>query len=154
MLKPLLGAAVLTGMVVTATFAQTSAPTPSTVPTRPAPSAAAPTKAEPIKVDSLVGRDVKNPAMETIGSIDNVVVDPDGKVQQVVISVGGFLGVGSRHVALAWNQIRLDSSTDVAMVDMTKDQLKAAPEVQERRKTAAPAPAPSKSPASPPMRSN
>lgn len=142
MLKPLLGAAVLTSMVATATFAQT-APSPSTAPSRPATSAPAPAKAEPIKVDTLVGRDVKNPAMETIGSIDNVVVDPEGKIQQVVISVGGFLGVGSRRVAIAWNQMRVDPATDVAMVDMTKDQLKTAPEVQERRKTAAPAPAPS-----------
>jgi len=102
-----------------------------------------------MQVDTLVGRDVKNPAMETIGSIDNVVADPEGKIQQVVISVGGFLGVGSRRVAVAWNQLRVDPATNVAMVDMTKDQLKSAPEVQERRATAAPATAPTS-----PARSN
>lgn len=134
MLKPILGAALLSVAIAAPSIAQTPSPT---APATPRVTADKPVKAEPIKVDTLVGRDVKNPAMETIGSIDNVVVDSEGKVQQVVVSVGGFLGVGSRHVALAWNQIRSDASTDVAVVDMTKEQLKSAPEVQERRKTAA-----------------
>jgi len=138
MFKPILGAALLSVAIAAPSAAQT--PTP-TAPTAPRVTADKPVKAEPLKVDTLVGRDVKNPAMETIGSIDNVVVDSEGKVQQVVVSVGGFLGVGSRHVALAWNQIRSDPTTDVAMVDMTKEQLKSAPEVQERRSTAVAPPA-------------
>ena len=145
MLKTLLGATALT-LVASMSLAQAPSPTspssPGSPPGAAAPARPAPTvKAEPMKVDALIGKDLKNPAQETIGAIDNVVVDPDGKIQQVIVSVGGFLGVGSKHVAIAWNQLRMDPFTDVAMVDMTKDQLKSAPEVTERKKAAAPAPA-------------
>jgi sporulation protein YlmC with PRC-barrel domain len=135
MLKSLLCGAALAGLLAATSVAQTTSPGASpgatTPPAKSAPPAAA--KPEPAKVNALVGRDVRNVTNETIGEVNNIVVDPDGKVQQVIVSVGGFLGVGSKHVALAWNQIRMDATGGAIMVDMTKEQLKSAPEVAVRR---------------------
>jgi hypothetical protein len=76
----------------------------------------------------LIGLTLRNSANESIGSIDDVLVDPDGRVRQVVVSVGGFLGIGDRKVAIAWDQLRFDAAHNVAMVNLTKDQVRAMPE--------------------------
>jgi sporulation protein YlmC with PRC-barrel domain len=155
MLKSLLCGAALASVLSVAAIAQTP---PATSPGADRPAATgraatppAATKPEPMKVNALVGRDVRNVTNETIGEVNNVVVDPDGKIQQVIVSVGGVLGVGSKHVALAWNQVRVDSAGGALMVDMTKEQLKSAPEVDVRKSEpasaparSAPSPAPSK----------
>lgn len=77
---------------------------------------------------------VKNQADETIGEIDDVIVNAEGTIQQVIVSVGGFLGIGERKVAIAWQDVKLDANRDVAMVNMTKDQLKVAPEFKDQRR--------------------
>ena len=157
MLKSLLCGAALACVMASAAIAQTP---PATSPGADRPAAAdrsatsppAATKPEPMKVNALVGRDVRNVTNETIGEVNNVVVDPDGKIQQVIVSVGGVLGVGAKHVALAWNQVRVDSAGGALMVDMTKEQLKSAPEVDVRKSEPASAPArtsPSPAPARP-----
>ena len=122
-----------------ATTAPSTAPATTTTTTRP--SAAAPsttvttTAAAPnaMKGSTLMDLKVKNNADETIGEIDDVIVSNDGKVEQVIVSVGGFLGIGERKVAIAWNDVKFDANREVAMVNMTKDQLKAAPEFKDRR---------------------
>lgn len=73
---------------------------------------------------------VKNQADETLGEIDDVVIDGQGKIQQVVVSTGGVLGMGGKKVALSWDQVRIDSSRQIAVVNMSQDQLKSMPEFQ------------------------
>jgi hypothetical protein len=46
----------------------------------------------------LIGRNVKNPQDETVGEIESVYISADGKVDSVILGVGGFLGMGERHV--------------------------------------------------------
>jgi hypothetical protein len=46
----------------------------------------------------LIGRNVKNPQDETVGEIESVYINADGKVDSVILGVGGFLGMGERHV--------------------------------------------------------
>jgi hypothetical protein len=54
----------------------------------------------------------------------------------VVIDFGGFLGVGSRKIAIDWNAIRFDGLNRITL-DMTRDQVKAAPEYTPDKKTIA-----------------
>lgn len=84
--------------------------------------------------DAIIGTNIKNPEGDSIGKIDDVTVSSDGKVDKVIVSVGGFLGMGSKKVALNWNDLKLNPSDDTATVSMTKDQLKAAPEYQDPHK--------------------
>jgi hypothetical protein len=141
MLKNLLLGAALTGVMASVCLAQGSPPPsgPSAPPAATAPSnnnANRPVTTQApntLRARTLIGLDLKNDQNETIGAIDDVVVDSDGRVQQVVVSVGGFLGVGARSVAISWNDIRFDAQREVATVSMTKDQLSAQPEFQRRR---------------------
>ena len=67
---------------------------------------------------------------ETIGDVNEVLFDNSGKVNAVVIGVGGFLGMGQREVAIAFSSLRMTRDEDgrnVVTVDATKDALKTAP---------------------------
>jgi sporulation protein YlmC with PRC-barrel domain len=100
--------------------------------TSPAPSATAPATATAPAATAdtrkLIGRNIKNAEGETIGEIKSIYLTKDGKVDSVMVSVGGFLGVGDREVRIAWSDLRIADNGEKVTVNMTKDQLKAKPE--------------------------
>jgi uncharacterized protein YrrD len=64
-----------------------------------------------------------------IGEVSDVLVDRDGRVTAMIVSVGGFLGMGEKDVAVPFNAVRAtqkDNSTYLVM-NATKDALKNAP---------------------------
>ena len=89
-----------------------------------------------LSADSLIGAKVTNSADENVGDVDDVVLGADGQVKYVVVSVGGFLGMGDRLVAMNWDDLKLDRAENEFRVSQTKDQLKNAPEYK-REKTGA-----------------
>ena len=79
----------------------------------------------------LIGLNIQNPANETIGEIYDVVLTDAGAVKAYIVSVGGFLGIGRRYVAIAPKAVpltRQDEKTWKATINANKDQLRAAPE--------------------------
>jgi sporulation protein YlmC with PRC-barrel domain len=58
------------------------------------------------RASKLEGLDVYNNNNEKIGDISELIVDNSGKIQAVVIGVGGFLGIGERDVAVPFDQIK------------------------------------------------
>jgi hypothetical protein len=58
------------------------------------------------RASKIVGLNVYNQSNEKLGDIDELLVDSSGKIQAVVIGVGGFLGVGTRDVAVAFDKLR------------------------------------------------
>ena len=88
-------------------------------------------QANEIRASKLIGSSVKNNANETIGTINEVILDNNGKAAAVVIGVGGFLGMGEREVAMNFASLKLTHDSNgktLIMADATKDSLKAAPE--------------------------
>lgn len=92
---------------------------------------------------AIIGAKVKNENKQTVGSVDDLYVDKDGAIKTVVIAVGGFLGVGSKAVAVKWSDLSYgrDGDSLVVTTSLTKDALKAMPDfaASERRKPAPPA---------------
>ena len=60
----------------------------------------------------LMGVDVYGSDNQKIGDIDEVLVDKQGKIQAVVVGVGGFLGVGQKDIALRYDQVQWMSNQD------------------------------------------
>ena len=58
------------------------------------------------EVEGVLGKEVRSIADENMGRIIEVVVDRAGQVRAAVIDFGGFLGVGSRKIAVDWNTLR------------------------------------------------
>jgi sporulation protein YlmC with PRC-barrel domain len=80
----------------------------------------------------LLGMSVVDFQGRELGEIIQLVLEPDGHVQAVVVSVGGFLGIGSRHVAVGWSELTLAGDDDFAVVAFTREELLARPDVRVR----------------------
>jgi hypothetical protein len=86
------------------------------------------------EVEGILGRQVLDAADENMGRIVDVIVDHGGRVRAAVIDFGGFLGVGSRKIAVDWSALHFPPSGQPnakISLDLTRDQVKAAPEFQE-----------------------
>jgi hypothetical protein len=120
-------------------------PPPAPAETTPAaPPAAAPeTPPQPTvtilgsrQAQSVLGKEVRSSADENMGRIVDVIVDHEGRVRAAVIDFGGFLGVGSRKIAVDWNALSFPppaSGRDVVTLELTRDQVKAAPEYKDKQ---------------------
>jgi PRC-barrel domain protein len=111
----------------------TPAPTPPQAPA-PAPPAAAVTILANHEVQGILGRDVLSSTGENMGRVVDVLVDRSGQVRAAIIDFGGFLGVGSRKIAVEWNAMHFPppAQADAKIsLELTRDQVKAAPEYQD-----------------------
>jgi len=113
------------------------------------------------RTSKMIGLNVYNASNDKIGDISELIVDRSGKLEAVVVGVGGFLGMGEHDVAIPYAQISWvyqpvaasrttpittgaggttvrgsenpRSYPDHAALNMTKEQLKAAPEFKFSR---------------------
>ncbi len=117
-------------------FAQTTAPSsPSPAATAPEVSKSSVTSATPALVvngsaaETLLAKPVESEKGEDLGRIVDVIADRDGKVLAAIIDFGGFLGVGTRKIAVDWRALHFpaDGHMDKLITDLSKDQLQTAP---------------------------
>jgi len=94
----LLSTALMTGVA--------SAQTSTTATTDKANSSAMMHKEGQWRSSKLIGVDVYNEANEKIGNIEELILDKSGKVEHVVLGVGGFLGMGEHSVAVAFDKLK------------------------------------------------
>jgi sporulation protein YlmC with PRC-barrel domain len=85
------------------------------------------------KASSLKGADVRTPGGEKLGDIRDLAIDTNGRVMYAALSVGGFLGMGERVVAVPWDSLifaRGNENGDKKLVSLvsTKAQLEQAPQ--------------------------
>ena len=125
--------ATLAGLIV---MGQAPAPTP------PAPKPAEQALIYSGQAASILGRPVRGPDDSTIGRITDVLVDSGGTPRAAVIDTGGFMGMGSRRIAVGWTGLRFQSTADREgriILDMTLDQIKDTPDY---KRSSGPAAAP------------
>jgi hypothetical protein len=84
--------------------------------------------------DEVIGKDVVNVRDEKVGTIADLVMDQNQKLVGAVLSVGGFLGIGDKWVAIPVDQIAFPSEDQPArlLIAVTEEQLKNAPDFQTR----------------------
>ena len=79
------------------------------------------------RTSKMVGSKVVNEANETVGTIDDLIVTPTEKVPFAVLSVGGFLGIGTRYVVVPFSSLEVKGK-QMVLPGATKDSLRALPE--------------------------
>ncbi|HEX4262614.1 MAG TPA: PRC-barrel domain-containing protein [Acetobacteraceae bacterium] len=130
-------------------------------PKAPAPKPPPPAAAEHIheqEATSVLGRTITDKKGQEIGRIVNVLVDQWGKPRAAVIDFGGFMGVGSRRIAVAWRALHFVPDAKggpTITLEMTPDQIKATPAYQGATgpvTVAAPPAAAHPAPPTPPVR--
>jgi hypothetical protein len=140
--------------------ATTSNPAQAPAQAKPPPPPAA-TETPAVVVDhnqaqTLLGKPVRTAKGEDLGRVVDVIVDRNGVVQAAVIDFGGFLGVGSRKIAVDWHILHFPDSgpPDRLIADLPREQLRKAPVYKEGEPIVImgrTAPAPPASPAAAPV---
>jgi len=78
------------------------------------------------RASKVIGATVVNDANETVGKVDDIILGSD-RISYVILSVGGFLGIGNKLVVLPYEALRIDGEK-FSMPGATKDALKNLPE--------------------------
>jgi sporulation protein YlmC with PRC-barrel domain len=100
----------LVGSALLATVAFAQSPAAPSDRANPAPAAASDSSFQGTwRVSKMVGLSVYNDNNESIGSINDMLTEKDGKIKAVVIGVGGFLGVGEHLVAIPYEKVKFVS---------------------------------------------
>ncbi|GAA2856956.1 sporulation protein YlmC with PRC-barrel domain [Aminobacter niigataensis] len=157
MIRNLLATTAIAALLATGAYAQDT--------TAPAPAPAAPTEAAPATPEviphadgflatNIIGENVYNSTAEdaeTIGDVNDIVLAADGTADQLIIGVGGFLGIGEKNVALPYKEFDWAEKNGDRWLVMatTKEQLQALPDFDRRGYEPAPAPVAATDPAAP-----
>ena len=80
--------------------------------------------------DTLVKAKVIDAKGDSVGSVDDVMLDKGGKPTSLKVDVGSFLGVGGKDVAMKASTFKFDTDRKVLITNMTKDQIKKLPEMK------------------------
>jgi sporulation protein YlmC with PRC-barrel domain len=93
------------------------------------PKAAASTRMGHVeKASKIIGKSVKNRQDEKLGEVEDLIVDfAAGRIVQVIVSSGGFLGIGAALSAVPPTAFQYDSTRDILHLDATKETLAKAP---------------------------
>ncbi|MGA3403574.1 MAG: PRC-barrel domain-containing protein [Acetobacteraceae bacterium] len=124
-----------TGAGMTATHADRTAPATATTADRSATAADNNADATPryttsdgqMRIGKIVGASVYNDQKQSIGSVDDVLMGSGNKATTAVLSVGGFLGMGSKLVSVPFDQLRIENDR-IVMPGATKASLNGMPE--------------------------
>jgi hypothetical protein len=86
-------------------------------------------------LSSILGKDVKSPKGEDLGRVVDVLADARGHVRVAIIDFGGFLGVGTRRIAVDWPLLRFDpdSHDKPLILSVDRQKLQSAPEYNSNR---------------------
>jgi hypothetical protein len=79
------------------------------------------------RTSKVVGSTVVNETNQTVGTIDDLIVTPGDKVPFAVLSVGGFLGMGTKYVVVPFSSLQVKDK-QMMLPGATKDSLKALPD--------------------------
>lgn len=96
-----------------------------------------------LRVDWITDTTVLSPEGEVIGDIDDLILDSEnGQLTAAILGVGGFLGIGEKHIAVNWSELQIDYDANEITMNLTRDEADAAPEYVFRTQEAPPPPAP------------
>jgi len=88
-------------------------------------------------IRSVLGIEVRSSHEKNIGRIVDLLADRNGAVDAAVIEFGGFIGIGTRKLAVSWSDLRfaIDGNQLFAILDIPADQLRAAPDYKPDQPT-------------------
>jgi sporulation protein YlmC with PRC-barrel domain len=81
-----------------------------------------------IRAKKVIGTSVKDPSGATIGKVEDIVLDKlSNNIMFAIVGFGGFLGMGEKFHPLPWSTLDYDETEGGYVVNLSKDQLEAAP---------------------------
>jgi len=82
---------------------------------------------------SILGKNVYSPQGEDLGRVVDLLADPEGRVRVAIIDFGGFLGVGTRRIAVDWPLLHFTPAAKdkPLLLTVTREKLQSAPEYKD-----------------------
>jgi hypothetical protein len=130
----LAAAALLALTAIVSVASSESGPTPPEPAKTEQPTPPAVTVLANHEVEGILGREVRSSADENMGRIVDVLVVRSGQVRAAIIDFGGFLGVGSRKIAVDWSALHFPAPAKPEApikLELNRDQVNAAPAYEE-----------------------
>jgi len=91
------------------------------------------------EVQGILGKGVRSATDENMGRIVDIILHRTGQVRAAVDDFGGFLGVGSRKIAIAWNALHFPANgnkVERVTLEWTRDQVRTSPEYRDDKPVA------------------
>ena len=82
------------------------------------------------RATDLIGQDIENAEGDEIGEVEDLIITDDDTILMAVVSVGGFLGIGDKKVAIPYDELTLAEDGEQITFNATKEELEARPEFQ------------------------
>lgn len=123
--------------------AQPGAPAPAQPPAAQGPATSAPATPAPVTqqgtpatvldtqdYESLLGKGVRSANGDELGRVIDIIIDKDGRPRAAIIDFGGFLGVGTRKIAVDWRALRFttDGKPGRLSLQLSRNQVRVSPE--------------------------
>jgi hypothetical protein len=111
--------------------------TPGASAQQPAPQETPAVVVDGSSAETLLGKPVQTAKGEDLGRVVDVIVDRTGMVRAAIVDFGGFLGVGTRKIAVDWRVLRFapanakSNGLEKLIADLSRDQLRKAPVYKE-----------------------
>jgi sporulation protein YlmC with PRC-barrel domain len=92
---------------------------------------------KPVSTDDMMGRQVEGSDGQPLGRVSDVIVDPQsGRIQQLVIASGGFLGIGAKRVAVDFSEVEVRPEGGIVAKGLTQASIEGMPEFNVTAETA------------------
>src|SRR2546430_1563339 len=99
---------------------------------RRAPMTESGTTSSLIASDGVEGTAVYDVHGKRIGKVERLMIDKlTGRIAYAILSFGGFLGIGEDHYPIPWSMLTYNEKPDGFQVDITEEQLKNAPKIEQ-----------------------
>jgi sporulation protein YlmC with PRC-barrel domain len=88
-----------------------------------------------LRASRVIGAKLRNSNDEKLGSVEDLLLDRNDRAAFAIVGHGGVLGIGENYIPVPWSKLKFshrpeDTTTLVAMIDITKDQFEKAPLVK------------------------
>lgn len=94
-----------------------------------------------LRGDWVLGARVTSTQDEAIGSIEDLIIsEEDGNIIAAVVSVGGFLGIGAKQIAVDWPELEMNWDANEVRLELSREEAEEADEYQYRNREYEPAP--------------
>lgn len=87
---------------------------------------------QPLRLEEILDADLRNLRDEDLGDVEDVVTGPQGEIRYVLVSTGGFLGIGDEQVPVRWQDLKVTPSPyrDTLVLDVSEQTFENAPRIQ------------------------
>jgi sporulation protein YlmC with PRC-barrel domain len=91
-------------------------------------------KAGGVNMADVIGMEIRNAKDESLGTVDDIIFDPkSNNISYIVVSRGGFLGMGEDHVAVPWKSLRATPGMNMLVLPVSEEVMEQAPKVDPDR---------------------